>query len=273
MGVSREDSCGKSIPMMSDEQQEKGLRIRGVSKYYRYRGGQTEALSDINLDVDTGEFICLIGESGCGKSTLLQMIAGFETPSEGVIAVNGQPVSGPSQNRGMVFQEASLLPWLTVEQNISLGLKINHQNEARREAVRNLIAIMELGGFERRYPSQLSGGMAQRVAIARAIVNSPDVLLLDEPFGALDAFTRLKLQSELVTLWQKEQYTTVFVTHDIEEAVFLATRIVVLTPRPGRIARIFNVHLRRPRDRSNPEFMRLRVMIAGEFMSLRNEEE
>jgi len=272
MTLPREDS-GKSIPVIPDERQEKGLRIRGVSKYYRYRGGQTEALGDINLDVDSGEFICLIGESGCGKSTLLQMIAGFEAPSQGTITVNGRPVNGPSQHRGMVFQEASLLPWLTVEKNISLGLNIRHQKQGKHEAVRKLISIMELGGFEHRYPSQLSGGMAQRVAIARAIVNSPDVLLLDEPFGALDAFTRLKLQAELAALWQKEQYTTVFVTHDIEEAVFLATRIVVLTPRPGRIARIFNVHLRRPRDRSNPEFMRLRMMIAGEFMSLRNEEE
>jgi sulfonate transport system ATP-binding protein len=248
------------------------LRIRGLSKLHASDRGSTTALKDVELDVYENELICVIGESGCGKSTLLHIIAGFDFPSEGAVLVDGDRVQGPDYRRGVVFQESSLLPWLSVEKNIALGLEIRKVEERRRERVSQLIDLMGLRGFERHSPMQLSGGMAQRVAIARALVNDPDLLLLDEPFGALDAFTRMRLQDELVRIWQREKLTTVFVTHDIDEAVYLGSRVVVLTRRPGRIARVFNVRLRRPRDRTSPEFIRLSGMIAKEFMALAQEE-
>lgn len=241
------------------------LQIRGLSKIFSK--AKTVALEDIDLDIHPGEMVCLIGESGCGKSTLLQMIAGFDFPTTGTIAVGAEPVSGPSYKRGVVFQESSLLPWLTVEENIVLGLEIRGQKESRTR-VKRLLEIMGLAGFENHRPSELSGGMAQRVAIGRALINDPEILLLDEPFGALDAFTRMRLQDELVRIWERERYTTIFVTHDIDEAVYLATRVVALTRRPGRIARVFNIHLGRPRDRTSPEFIRLRGMIAKEFLNV-----
>lgn len=248
------------------------LEIRGLSKRYESKHGSTDALTGIDLDVYQNELICLIGESGCGKSTLLHVVAGFETPTAGTLEVDGGHVEGPDYRRGVVFQEPSLLPWLTVEKNIALGLEIRGVHDGSAGRVKALIDLMGLRGFERHYPAQMSGGMAQRVAIARALVNDPDLLLLDEPFGALDAFTRMRLQDELLRVWSRQQLTTVFVTHDIDEAVYLGSRVVVLTQRPGRIARIFNVGLRRPRDRTSPEFIRLSGMIAKEFLGLaRNE--
>ena len=245
-----------------------GLEIRGLTKIFNSNKGQTVALSDINLEVGPGELTCLIGESGCGKSTLLQIVAGFESPTEGEVLMGDQPITGPDHKRGVVFQESSLLPWLNVEQNIGLGLEIRGSSRNRHELVSRFVEIMSLKGFEHHYPMQLSGGMAQRVAIARALVNDPEILLLDEPFGALDAFTRMRLQDEFVRIWERERYTTIFVTHDIDEAVYLGTRVIALSPRPGRIARVFNIHLRRPRDRTSAEFIRLRGMIAKEFMML-----
>ena len=242
------------------------VRIRGLSK--TFVKGNTMALQDIDLDICPGEMVCLIGESGCGKSTLLQMIAGFDFPTTGEVSIGLNPVTGPDHKRAVVFQESSLLPWLTVERNISLGLEIRGPDKLTDDRVKHFIDIMGLKGFEGHYPAELSGGMAQRVAIGRALINEPDILLLDEPFGALDAFTRMRLQDELVRIWEKERYTTLFVTHDIDEAVYLGTRVVALTRRPGRIARIFNIHLRRPRDRTSSEFIRLRGMIAQEFMSV-----
>jgi NitT/TauT family transport system ATP-binding protein/sulfonate transport system ATP-binding protein len=230
------------------------------------------ALNNVDLDIYPQELICIIGESGCGKSTLLHIIAGFEFPTGGELLVDGQRVPGPDHRRGVVFQESSLLPWLTVEKNISLGLDIRGLRTLREEKVAQFIDMMGLEGFEHHHPTQLSGGMAQRVAIARALVNDPDMLLLDEPFGALDAFTRMRLQVVLVRTWQRQKCTTVFVTHDIDEAVYLGTRVVVLTPRPGRVARIFNIPLRRPRDRTSAEFIRLRGMIAKEFLTLTGED-
>jgi len=244
---------------------ELAVQIRGLSKIFTK--AKTVALQDIDLDVHTGEMVCLIGESGCGKSTLLQMIAGFDFPTEGTIAVGANLVTGPSHKRAVVFQESSLLPWLTVEENIVLGLEIRGQKE-NREQLRRLLEIIGLVGFEHHRPSELSGGMAQRVAIGRALINDPEILLLDEPFGALDAFTRMRLQDEFVRIWERERYTTIFVTHDIDEAVYLATRVVALTRRPGRIARVFNIHLERPRDRTSSEFIRLRGMIAKEFLNV-----
>jgi sulfonate transport system ATP-binding protein len=259
-------------PNESSSQTSATLQIRGVVKKFNSSKGQTVALSNINLDIYRGDLVCLIGESGCGKSTLLQIIAGFETLTEGEVLMDSQPITSPDFKRGVVFQESSLLPWLTVEQNIGLGLDIRGLLHDREALVARFIEIMSLGGFEHLYPTQLSGGMAQRVAIARALVNDPEILLLDEPFGALDAFTRMRLQDEFVRIWEHERYTTLFVTHDIDEAVYLGTRVVALSPRPGRIARVFNIQLRRPRDRTSAEFIRLRGMIAKEFMTLGRED-
>lgn len=249
------------------------MSIRGLSKAYVSRHGEVQALDRIDLDIFGGEVVCVIGESGCGKSSLLHILAGFEVPSHGQVLVDGQPISGPSYRRAIVFQQPSLLPWLTVEQNITLGQEIRGL-PIDPTKVRQLIEVMGLNGFERYHPAQLSGGMAQRVAIARALANDPDidVLLLDEPFSALDAFTRIRLQEEFLRVWECGRYTTVFITHDLDEAVFLGTRVVVLTPRPGRIARVFNVHLRLPRDRNSVEFLRLRGMIAREFTALTGNE-
>lgn len=244
------------------------LQIRGLVKSFETSKGQTFALSNIDLDIYPGELVCLIGESGCGKSTLLQIIAGFEQPTAGEVLLDGEPIEGPGHKRGVVFQESSLLPWLNVVQNISLGLQIRGLVGKDAGQVKRLVELMGLDSFEHHHPAQLSGGMAQRVAIARALANDPEVLLLDEPFGALDAFTRMRLQDEFVRIWEREHYTTIFVTHDIDEAVYLGTRVVALTPRPGRIARVFNIHLRRPRDRTSPEFIRMRGMVAKEFMTL-----
>src|SRR5882724_9473691 len=216
------------------------LQIRGLTKVFSK--GTTRALENIDLDIYSGELVCLIGESGCGKSTLLQIIAGFDSPTEGHLLLNNEPITGPHHKRGVVFQESSLLPWLNVEKNIGLGLEIRDASTDKPERLRRFIDLMGLKGFEHHYPSELSGGMAQRVAIARALINDPNVLLLDEPFGALDAFTRMRLQDEFVRIWEQERYTTIFVTHDIDEAVYLGTRVVALSRRPGRIARIFNVH-------------------------------
>jgi len=259
---------GRSVQGNLTSQSSSGLQIRGLTKVFS-KG--TIALEDINLEIYPGELICFIGESGCGKSTLLQIMAGFEVPTEGELLVDGQPITGPDHRRGVVFQESSLLPWLDVKDNIGLGLEIRGVSGKKHEQVARFLDIMGLTQFEHHFPSELSGGMAQRVAIARALINEPNILLLDEPFGALDAFTRMRLQDELVRIWEQERYATLFVTHDIDEAVYLATRVVALTPRPGRIARIFNIQLRRPRDRTSSEFIRLRGMIAKEFMSLMRE--
>lgn len=264
-------SSGNVVNRKPNTLPEPVLNINQVSKLYTSSKNKVTALEDINLSIYPKEMICLIGESGCGKSTLLQMIAGFINPSSGNILMKGEVISGPDYKRGVVFQEQSLLPWLTVEKNIRLGLDILKIKTNMDEAVAKVIEVMGLKGFENFYPAQLSGGMAQRVAIARAIINKPSVLLLDEPFGALDAFTRMKLQDELIRLWEQTQFTSIFVTHDIDEAVYLGNRIVVLSPRPGKISRIFNIPLQHPRDRTSSEFIRLRGMIAKEFMHLSND--
>lgn len=244
------------------------IDVASVSKTYGASNSPTLALEDIDLRVSDHEFVCVLGESGCGKSTLLRLVAGFESPSSGTVKVDGAQVTGPSFRRAVVFQEPNLLPWLDVEANIGLGPKIRDRGDAWRTKIADIVELVGLKGFERHRPAQLSGGMAQRVAIARALINDPDVLLLDEPFGALDAFTRYRLQDELIRLWTANRWTAMFVTHDIDEAVYLATRIMVMSPRPGRIARVFNVRLQRPRDRLSVEFLRLRAMVGREFMDL-----
>jgi ABC-type nitrate/sulfonate/bicarbonate transport system ATPase subunit len=248
------------------------VEIRNVSKTFVSRSGRTEALHDIDLSVQQGEFLCLLGDSGCGKSTLLEIIAGFVEPTKGSVSVSGELVAGPSWKRGFVFQEPSLLPWLTVRQNISLGCDIRRMGRSGSESVGDLIALTGLTGFEQHKPSQISGGMAQRVAIARALANDAEVLLFDEPFSALDSFTRNRLQGELIRIWRREQFTAIFVTHDIEEAVVLATRVALMTPRPGRIAALFNLPLQYPRSTTSPEFFRVASMITQEFLALDRDE-
>src|SRR5690606_24901245 len=225
----------------------KSLAIRHVHKHFRIAGGFLQVLDDINLEIHPGEFVCIVGASGCGKSTLLRLIAGLDQDFEGSLTYGGMPVRGPDLSRGFIFQEHRLFPWLTVEENIRLAFSATSVPKSeQQERVRDQIRRVGLAGFEHAYPHQISGGMAQRAAIARALVNRPQLLLLDEPLGVLDALTRLKLQQELQRLWQEVGITMVMVTHDIEEAVFLADRIVVLDSRPGKVRRIVNVPLPHP---------------------------
>ncbi|MGJ5202812.1 ABC transporter ATP-binding protein [Bradyrhizobium sp. HKCCYLR20261] len=240
------------------------LEVRGVSRTFSVNGAPIAALDDVSLTVHPGEFVALLGPSGCGKSTLLRLIAGLDRDYQGSIVQDGDAVTGTSLDRGIVFQEPRLFPWATVRQNIALGLKNAPISEAdKRAAVAAHIALVGLDGFAEAYPHQLSGGMAQRAAIARGLVNRPRLLLLDEPFGALDALTRARLQTELQRIWAHEKITMILVTHDVDEAVFLGDRVVVLAPRPGRISRIFDVAAARPRGRSDDDLVRLRNEVLG----------
>jgi sulfonate transport system ATP-binding protein len=218
------------------------------------------------LRVRPGEFVSVLGASGCGKSTLLRLIAGLDTDYSGEILVAGERVRDTSLQRGIVFQDHRLFPWLTASQNILAALRNAPLTaKQKRDAVAEHIALVGLAGFENAYPNQLSGGMAQRVAIARGLVNRPRVLLLDEPFGALDALTRGRLQNELQRIWEQERITMILVTHDVDEAVYLGDRVVTMAPRPGRIKRIVDVALPRPRDRADARFIRLRDEIVADF--------
>jgi sulfonate transport system ATP-binding protein len=235
------------------------LDVRGVSKSFTVNGASVAVLNDVSLSVAPGEFVALLGPSGCGKSTLLRLIAGLDRDYRGSITQDDEAVTGTSLDRGIVFQEPRLFPWATVRQNVALGLKNAPIIEAeKRKAVESHIALVGLDGFAEAYPHQLSGGMAQRAAIARGLVNRPRLLLLDEPFGALDALTRARLQNELQRIWAHEKITMILVTHDVDEAVFLGDRVVVLAPRPGRISRIFDIAAPRPRERSDDHLIRIR---------------
>ena len=226
----------------------RSLRLRDLGKTYVAGGRTVQALAPTDLDVEPGEFVCLLGASGCGKSTLLQLIAGLETPSTGTITVDGTPVSGPSPDRVLLFQEAALFPWLSVEANVAFGLKQSQMPVAeQRQLVRQWIDRVHLRGFEQAYVHQLSGGMRQRAALARALATDPSMLLMDEPFGALDALTRDRLHQELESLWAATRKTVLFVTHNVREAVALGDRVLVLSPRPGRIVGEFRIELPRPR--------------------------
>ena len=249
------------------------LANRGLGKRYPHaqaRTGELQVLQDIDLHVPGGSFVSIVGASGCGKSTLLRLILGLDTDYEGEILLGGEPVAGTGRERGIVFQDHRLFPWLTVEQNIAVGLR-NAPLTAKEKAdlVAEHVTLVGLRGFERSWPHQISGGMAQRVAIARGLVNRPRVLLLDEPFGALDALTRSRLQNELQRIWQRERITMLLVTHDVEEAVFLGDRVVVMQPSPGRIRRVVDVPLPHPRNRSDPAFIRLRDDVLGDFIDSR----
>ncbi|WP_211750325.1 ABC transporter ATP-binding protein [Paenibacillus sp. Marseille-Q4541] len=239
------------------------LEVSQVSKTFRNEQGDTHVLDSIDLAVKEGDFTTVIGPSGCGKSTLLKIIAGLDLDYDGEILLKGKRVERPSQEKGFIFQEPRLFPWLTVEQNIAADLSL--KNQETRDGVNRLIELVKLSGFEKAYPRQLSGGMSQRVAIARALLRRPEVLLLDEPFGALDAFTRSHMQEALLDIWQTNKTAMVLVTHDIDEAVFLSTRVVVMDRRPGRVKSIVPIDLPYPRKRTSRSFTELRTHVLDEL--------
>jgi NitT/TauT family transport system ATP-binding protein len=230
------------------------LTVENLNKTYISHGSQTSALVDINLQIEEGEFVCLLGPSGCGKSTLLKIIAGLIPATSGRITINGKPVNGPGPERAVVFQDYALFPWMTMRDNVEFGLEARKLPVAeRREVSKRLLKVVGLSDFAERFPHQLSGGMKQRVSIARALAVDPSLLLMDEPFGALDAQTRQLLQDELLRIWREYRKTVVFVTHSIEEAIYLSDRIVVMTARPGRVKQIVMVSEARPRDMASIE--------------------
>lgn len=239
------------------------VEIKHLTKVFSSPGNTVTALEDVNLEIQEGSFVSIIGGSGCGKSTLLRIIGGLETEHQGEVTFDGRPVTGPSREKGFIFQDHRLLPWLTVEENIRFSLPKEKKRD--EELIRKNLELVGLLGFEQSLPKQLSGGMAQRVAIARALANRPKILLLDEPFGALDAITKLHLQEQMLRIWRQEHITMVIVTHDIDEAVYLGEKVVVMTPRPGRIKRIQTVDLGTPRQHTGPNFTRARDAIYREF--------
>lgn len=250
------------VKMIDTETKAGSVTIKHISRtYIDANGTQVEALQDINLKIDPGEFISFIGPSGCGKTTLMRLIAGLDAPQEGEVFLDGKIIKGTNYERGYVFQQANLFPWETIENNISAGLKARKVYKEQKHQVAHYIKIAGLEGFEKSYPHQISGGMAQRASLVRALINNPKVLLLDEPLGALDAFTRFDLQNKLLELWEDRGTTMILVTHDVDEAIYLSDRIVVMSTRPGKIDEIVDVKLSRPRSRSNENFLQLRIEI------------
>jgi ABC-type nitrate/sulfonate/bicarbonate transport system ATPase subunit len=244
------------------------VALRGVTKRFEVGDGEIEALGRIDVTIDEGAFVCLIGASGCGKSTLLRIVAGFEEPSTGEVLVGGKPTTGPGSDRGMVFQDYALFPWMTVRQNIGFGPRQRHLTRREVESIADeFVRLVGLEAAANRYPSQLSGGMKQRVAIARVLANDASILLMDEPFGALDALTREQLQRELMQIWARTRVTIVFVTHSVEEAALLADRVLVMSAGPGRIESDIAIDLPRPRDVSSPEFNAVRRDLARRLTS------
>ncbi|CUU49028.1 ABC transporter ATP-binding protein [Clostridium beijerinckii] len=240
------------------------LVIDHLNKNFNVDGKSVNILNDINLNINEGEFVAIVGHSGCGKSTLLKIIAGLLDYDDGNVTLDSRRISKPDIDRGMVFQEHRLFPWLTIKENLAIGLdKLDNKN--KEEIISEHLKLVKLEGFENVYPHQLSGGMSQRAAIARALVNAPKVLLLDEPFGALDALTKIMLQEEILKIWEKEKTTMIMVTHDIEEAVYLADRIVVMSARPGKIKEVVKVDLGRVRDRGSADFAKIKKRILSHF--------
>ena len=242
----------------------KKLIIHDVNKSFVVNGQSVDVLKDINLEIEEGEFVVIVGHSGCGKSTLLKMIAGLEKNDTGILSVDGKEVDGPGMDRGMIFQEHRLFPWMSIEKNVQLGLKWLSKEEKRKLSDQYL-ELVKLSEFKKAYPSQLSGGMSQRAAIARSLVSQPEILLLDEPFGALDALTKIELQEEMLKIRERFHNTMIMVTHDIEEAVFLADRIVVMSARPGRIKDVIKVELGKYRDRGSTDFTNYKKKIFDYF--------
>ncbi len=252
------------IPAARERTDDAKLALRGLRMTFRTDENEVRVLEDIDLDVHEGEFVCILGPSGCGKSTLLNVVAGFLAPTAGSVRIDGEEVRGPDPRRIFVFQERGVFPWLTVEGNIGFGLGRLPRAE-REERVARYVKLVGLAGFEQAYPHELSGGMKQRVEVARALAVDPDVLYLDEPFGALDSITRLVMRGELLRIWQAERKTILFVTHDIEESVQLADRVVVMSSRPARIRRIVPIDLPHPRDLSSRRYLELRDGIFEEI--------
>ena len=253
------------------------VQIKAVEKIYEGRNGKTVALNGVNLDIYNNEFICVVGPSGCGKSTLLNIIAGLLEPTSGTVTLDGKVIEGTGVERGVVFQQYALFPWRTVLKNVMFPLEMKKVPKAEAEAIaRKYIKSVGLEGFEKSFPKELSGGMKQRVAIARAYAANPEVLLLDEPFGALDAQTRVQLQSELLETWEKEKKTCFFITHDVDEAVILAQRVIIMSARPGRIKKIVDIDIPYPRTqatKTDPRFLELKSEIWNqvyqEFLEVR----
>jgi len=239
------------------------LEISTLNKSFGDSKHVVHVLKDIELSIEQGEFVTVIGPSGCGKSTLLRIVAGLDTEYSGKATLAGEEIRGPGIDKSFIFQEHRLFPWLTVEKNIASDLSLKDKDVRRR--VDELIELIKLQGFEKAYPRELSGGMAQRVAIARALLRNPKILLLDEPFGALDAFTRAHMQEVLLEIWRKNKTTMIFVTHDIDEAVFLANRVVILKPRPGQISGVVPVELPYPRQKTTAIFQNIRLQVLSQF--------
>lgn len=236
--------------------------VRSLNKSFLRKDGSLTVLQDVDLSVADGEFVCLLGPSGCGKSTLLNIVGGFETATTGEVTIDGSPVSGPDPRRVFVFQEYGVFPWASVWDNVALGLRRLDRAE-QHARIAHYIELVGLKGFEKTYPAELSGGMRQRVAVARALAVKPDVVFMDEPLGALDSLTRLKMRAELLRIWQEERMTILFVTHDVEESMQLADRVVVMSPRPGRIAEIVPISAEHPRDVDSPEYAATKARLYG----------
>ncbi|MDR1362775.1 MAG: ABC transporter ATP-binding protein [Spirochaetaceae bacterium] len=238
------------------------IDIQQVNRtYHDTHFNPVQALAGIDLKIKRGEFLTLIGPSGCGKTTLLRLIAGLDKPQSGALTMNGVPITGPSHKRGYIFQQPTLYPWNTVYENVAMGLRIRGVYTENKPRVKEFIDMIGLTGFEKAYPHEISGGMAQRVAIIRSLINEPEVLLLDEPLGSLDAFKRIDMQNQLLAIWKKTGATLAMVTHDVDEAIYLSNRIVIMTPRPGRIGGIVEVTLGENRNRNNDDFIALRKKI------------
>ena len=238
------------------------VRVENVSRtYIDAHGSSVEALRDVSLTIKSGELVSLIGPSGCGKTTLMRLIAGLDHPQSGALYLDAEEIKTTHYERGFVFQQSNLFPWETVYNNIAAGLKARKVYKQKKHEIAEYITLTGLEGFEKSYPHQISGGMAQRASLARALINDPKVLLLDEPLGALDAFTRMDLQDKILELWTHRKTTMILVTHDVDEAVYLSDRIIIMTPRPGKIESIISVNLPRPRVRTDPEFLALRTEI------------
>lgn len=250
---------------------QKIITVENISKTFVSKGKKKdlEVLDNINLEINENEFICIVGPSGCGKSTLLRLMAGLEKATKGRVLYRGNPLSEPIKEIGLVFQNYSLMPWLNVEDNIALGLKFKGVSKNKqKEIVDEYLEIIGLNDFRKSYPHELSGGMQQRVAIARTLANDPDIVLMDEPFGALDAYTRIQLQKELLRIWENHKKTIVFVTHSVDEAIYLADRIVLMSRRRGAIYRDISVDIPRERERSDIKYAKLNQELLEEFEML-----
>lgn len=241
------------------------LEIKNLSKSFEDSNGTVKALEEINLSIEKGEFITIVGQSGCGKSTLLRLISGLDKEYDGEILFEGNKVKGTSNDIGMVFQEARLFPWKTVKENILYSLDKKISKEEKEKIVDEYLELVQLKDFKNSYPNQLSGGMQQRISIARALANNPRILLFDEPFGALDALTRINMQNEVLRIWKAEKKNMILVTHDIDEAIYLGDKVVIMSSRPGTIKKVVKIELGRPRNRTSYDFMKTRKEIYDEF--------